>query len=188
MNAPIASPIARIVPWVAGLAAIVWAIASAIITFWSVQGARVDFAPDYAEHALFLVGVVLVAVALTGLQHRQGRRAGRLARVGQWLIIVGIVALAASAATGLVTGNDAVIGPAYPIGALVSRLGFILWGIAAYRAAVLPRWLGPVVALGWLIAPPLSPNAAAFALALSWAATAFAMRQPAASHQPSLAH
>ncbi len=85
----------------------------------------------------FTLGLILSVVALTGLHRRQAGRAGRLGQVGYWLIVVPFAVVAVQNVAELIVGGE-VVGPLYPIYAMVSRLGFILWGIAAYRASVLP--------------------------------------------------
>jgi hypothetical protein len=174
------SLVSRTAPIAAALAAVVWGAGSAVLLLLPGGGERFTTPADYAGPVVFLLGVVLTGVALAGLQCRQEGRAGRLGQVGYWLIVVPFALLVVQTAAELVVGGEA-LGPLYPIGAVASRLGFILWGIAAYRAAVLPRWLGPAVALAWVIAPPLGPIAAIFALPVAWAAAALAVSRPAGS-------
>lgn len=176
----VTSPATRTTPVVAALAAVVWAVASVIVTVLPEGGEQLNTPADYADPVFFLIGLILTAVALTGLQQRQAGRAGRLGQVGYWLIVVPFALLAVQTTAELLVGHET-LGLLYPIGALASRLGFILWGIAAYRANVLPRWLGPVVALAWVIAPPLGPLGAAFAIPVAWAAAAFALWRPEGS-------
>ena len=166
----------------AALSAVVWTAGPAVLLLLPESGEQFNRPSDYADPVVFLLGVILIGVALTGLHRRQEGRAGRLGQVGYWLIIGPFTLLVVQTAAELVVGGEA-LGPLYPIGAVASRLGFILWGIAAYRANVLPRWLGPVVALAWVIAPPLGPIAAIFALPVAWAAAALAVWRPTVSSE-----
>lgn len=178
---PITSSATRTAPVVVALTAVAWAASSVIVVFLPNWGPQLTTYASYADGVTFLLALILSVVALTGLHRRQAGRAGRLGQVGYWLIVVPFAVLAVRSAVELIVGGDVVNGPVYPIYAVVSRLGFILWGIAAYRARVLPRWLGPALALAWVIAPPFGPLAAFFANPVAWAAAALAVWRPTGS-------
>lgn len=184
MDLPISSPVTRTASRAATLAAVVWTAASAYVTFTPFQGERLRSPADYADPLLLLLGVATAVVALTGLQRHQERRAGWVGQVGYWLTVAALAAMAVQATAFMATGNEATLGPLYPLGALLSRLGLIVWAVAAYRAAVLPRWLGPALALTWLLAPPLGPAPTLFAFAAVWAAAAVALWWPASVAEP----
>lgn len=165
---------------VAALTAVAWVASSVIVVFLPNWGPRLEVHASYADAVTFLLGLVLSVLALTGLHRRQAGRAGRLGQVGYWLIVVPFALVAVWDMAELIVGGGIAV-PVYPIYAVVSRLGFILWGIAAYRAKVLPRWLGPVLALAWVIAPPFGALPASFAIPVSWAVAALAMWRPTGS-------
>ncbi len=169
------SPITRVVPWAAAIVAAAFAATGVVLTRWPNTPNHLT-GPGYAEHAFFIVGLVFMSVALTGIQSTQEGRTGLLARLGLWLTGVSFAALIVQSVAGIVIGQEYVLGPLYPIGALLSRLGLILWAIATYRADVLPRWLGPVLALAWVVAPPLGPIPTVFALPIVWTVAAIVPR------------
>lgn len=176
------SPITRVVPWAAAIVAAAFAATGVVIMRWPDTPNRLS-GPGYTEHTLFIAALIFMSIALIGMQSMQEDRTGLLARLGLWLTIVSFAALIVQSVAGIVIGQEYVLGPLYPIGAVLSRLGLILWAIAAYRAGVLPRWLGPVLALAWVIAPPLGPIPTVFALPIVWAAAAIALRPPARRSQ-----
>ncbi len=92
------------------------------------------------------------------------------------LLVDGIVTLA--------SGTTDTVGPLYPVGMLVSLIGVVLMAIQWYRAAVLPRWAGPALALGWLLGatPVLGSGGAFFILAAAFVAIAIGLRHQAPAH------
>ena len=76
----------------------------------------------------------------------------RVAFAGQGLL--GIVGLAT-----IFRGQDA-LGPLFPVGVLAWAAGTVVYSVATARAAVLPRWLAPALAIGTVVAIALNPGGA----------------------------
>lgn len=176
------SSLSRAVPWLAALTAIAWLVAS-VALFFSGSGERLDSPARYLDNGGFLAGIILTGVALTAIQRGYAVAAGRLGQVGYWLVMLGLTLHAIQDIAALIVGTEEILGPMYPIASLILRLGFLLWGIAVYRHSLLPRWLGPLLALAWLIIPPLTPYPVALVLPAAWACTALALRRPVATRQ-----
>ena len=163
------------------LTALAWTASSVIVVLLPHWGPQVSNAHgSYADGVTWLLALILSVVALTGLQRRQEGRAGRLGQVGYWLIVVPFVVAAVWDLAQLIVGSRIAV-PVFPIYVFASRLGFIFWAIAAYRARVLPRWLGPAFALAWVLAPPFGPLAAFFAIPVPWALATLGVWRPTTS-------
>ena len=54
----------------------------------------------------------------------------------------------------LVSASTDTAGPLYPIAMLVSLAGIVLFAVASYRAAVLPRWTVPAITIAWIVGGP----------------------------------
>lgn len=128
---------------------------------------------------LNLAGYVLVLLGLIGLYAVQAERAGILGLVGFALVFVGQVldagltylaafafpVIAAYAPAAISSGASGVPSPireAYLWTVVLWAAGYIVFGIASYRARVLPRWASALLAVGGVtfFLPPV------FALAL----------------------
>jgi 4-amino-4-deoxy-L-arabinose transferase-like glycosyltransferase len=94
---------------------------------------------------LFLLSAVLLLVSLPGMYARQASAAGWLGLAGYALLQVGIVLFIMLATTPLVypsvTGPIPENAPMFFL-AIALAFGLLLTGLAALRAAVLPRWAG----------------------------------------------
>ena len=101
------------------------------------------------EQLFYLLGLVLLllVVALPGLEAAQGGRDGRLGRAGFVLALVGAATLAmlfaaagvAEGLLGLDPDASQALGPVLAVGFVALVAGVLLFGIAALRAGVLPR-------------------------------------------------
>ena len=125
-------------------------------------------------------------LGMTGLYARQAERSGRLGLVGYvmfsfWLVLImGFSFVEAFILPRLATAEPRFVeswmgmftGPAgtFNLGALptlwtltapVYMVGGLLFGIATFRAGILPRWAGVLLAIGTVLAPVagLLPNA-----------------------------
>jgi hypothetical protein len=85
--------------------------------------------------------------------------------------------------------DDQTLGPLYPIAALVTFIGMIVFTIASLRARILPWWTTPALTLGWIVGGvvgddgPLGFKASALLLAAAGIAVAVVanrQRTPAA--------
>ncbi len=113
------------------------------------------------RQALFLLGVMLLLVGLVGLYARQSQAAGALGLVGFLVAFAGTVlvagflwaslfiapALASEAPEFLDTGSP----PGLFLALIACGGGWLLFGIAALRARVYPRWASILLIVGAVI-------------------------------------
>lgn len=150
-----------------GLANIVAGILTAV--FWLVHPGLDD--PQNAllgrwmyVNTSFIVLIVLLMWGLTGLYLRQTENSGLLGFVGYVLGFIGlalfvglgafdayVVPALTSGSTGLLGETGALmqgaLGKYAPITGSTFALGYVLFGIAAFRAGVFPRWAAALLAL-----------------------------------------
>jgi hypothetical protein len=125
---------------------------------WTALGAGalsglLEAIPGRVDVVLFVVAHLLAAVGLLGLHGAQGGAAGGLGRLG---LSVTLLALAVRAAVGIafLAGSPALERASVP--ATVAMLvGLVLYGIAVFRAGVLPRWYGVALAAAMPVSFPL---------------------------------
>ncbi len=107
-------------------------------------------------HALNLPPYALLAAGIVGLHLRQGRRFGRLGKVGGFYLGFIAFALTAILALGIVLVEGA-LGTAVPaldfihFLVLPAALGSLLFGIAALRADLLPRGGASLLSIAALV-------------------------------------
>jgi hypothetical protein len=156
-------------------------------------------------------------LGLAGLYARQAEKSGRLGLAGfvmlsLWLVLimgfsfveVFILPRLATADPrfvvgwmGMLTGSASelhlgVLSTLWTLTAPLYMLGGLLFGIATFRAGILPRWAGVLLAIGTLLAPvaALLPNASQpkiaipVGLALGWMGYALWSEQAAQTSQP----
>ncbi|TMR98946.1 hypothetical protein [Nonomuraea basaltis] len=116
--------------------------------------------PQAYRDALVLIPWTLYGVVLAGVHQAQRHRSGRLARTG---LIVSLVGMLTSAVgnIGVLLGSEATVAISFPVGPGLFSLGLLLFGIATFRAGVLPRWAGAALVLS-------QPLAIGIGLALVW--------------------
>lgn len=142
-------------------------------------------AGDYLIEAAFALGLGLTLAGLFALHLRQERDLGS---VGTWAFRVAAAGQGALGVVALATiarGQDA-LGPLFPIALLAWVAGTIAYAVATARAAILPRWVGPVLAVGTIVGILANPGGTIVlgALWLTFAVTAIGERhrlRPAAS-------
>jgi hypothetical protein len=114
---------------------------------------------------LFLVGKVLILISLVGLYLRQAKYAGRLGLVAFLIALAGTALMIASdwsevfiapilqeVAPDLVeTNTPTLLITGFVINYFTETLGWLLFGIATFRARVLPRPAAILLAAGTLI-------------------------------------
>lgn len=71
---------------------------------------------------------------------------------------MGISGLALSVPASLISANDRVLSPLYPLATLATFIGIVLYAVAITRASALPRGAGPALAFGWIVAGPVAPG------------------------------
>ena len=109
--------------------------------------------PGREDVVLFILALVLTAVGLLGVHAAQGGRTGALGRLGLALALLAI-AVRASGGMTFLAGSLALERVSMP-GTVLMLAGLVLYGIATFRAGVLPRWYGVVLALAMPISLPL---------------------------------
>jgi hypothetical protein len=156
-------------------------------------------------------------LGMAGLYARQAEKSGRLGLAGfvmlsLWFVLimgfsfveVFILPRLATADPrfvvawmGMLTGSASelhlgVLSTLWTLTAPLYMLGGLLFGIATFRAGILPRWAGVLLAIGTLLAPvaALLPNASQpkiaipVGLALAWLGYALWSEQPTQTSQP----
>ena len=95
----------------------------------------------FLSEALFAAALLLVMVSLLGLHTRQAGNYGVLGKTGVFLAFIGVVLALPQLVFVLLTGKEV---PAWLVApaALAVLVGFVLLGVATFRAGVLPRWCG----------------------------------------------
>ena len=113
--------------------------------------------------ALFLIGLILIALGLVGLYARQSERAGSLGLIAFLVTFTGVALALGFAWTFLFTvptlaegapallDNEDVSGPlavAFPLTFILFGGGWLLFGLATVLARVFPRWAGILLMIG----------------------------------------
>lgn len=147
------------------------------------------------ETWLFLLGHVLVLFGLFGLYVRQSEATEPLLRVGFLVAFLGtalvvgaswadtfVVPILADAAPELL---DA--GP--PLGYVLSfgifAIGWVLFGVAALRARVYPRWAALLLIVGAVLSLlPLPLSVAPFGVAVAWMGSTLLAGRDTSAEQP----
>ncbi len=105
---------------------------------------------------VFILVFLLLVVALLGLHARQAGRSGRLGRIAFVVAMIGAGALlvlfavvgVAQAIFGFNPDESAAVGVLLLVIFIAFIVGIVLFGIATFRAAVLPRWAAVLFAFG----------------------------------------
>ena len=93
----------------------------------------------YLVYSLFAGAALLTLATLRGLHSSHHGRDRRLGRVGFSISSVGLCFLAITSVLRVATGRE-VLDPVFAFGFLLAGLGYVLFGVAAFKARVLPRW------------------------------------------------
>lgn len=176
---------------VGGLAAV---LSGVLLVLGELLNLFIDFETDPVEGATsatsivqsvtFMLGVALLLVALVGLYTRLAEVTGRtLGLVGFLLALVGtgmvmgvlwdqtftVPALAQVAPTLLESGPPALVNFGFMFSFVLFGLGWLLFGVAAYRARVYPRIAVILLMVGAvLLILPLPFVGLVFAVAVAW--------------------
>lgn len=193
---------------VGGLAAI---LAGVLLIIGELLNLFIDFEIDPVEGAIsatsivqsvaFLLGVALLLVGLVGLYTRLAQATGRLlGLVGFLLALVGtgmvmgvvwdqtftVPALAQAAPTLLENGPPALVNFGFMFSFVLFGLGWLLFGVEAYRARVYPRIAVILLMVGAvLLILPLPFVGLVFAVAVAWLGLALLSGRGASVEQPS---
>ncbi len=113
-------------------------------------------------HSLDVPMFALLALGAAGVYARQKDRLGRVGKAGFYLTLAGlglsVLGGLAVIAVGLAVSDEATLGVldviAHPLAHLLYAVGSLVFGIATYRAGVLPRGGALLAAVGpiWLFA------------------------------------
>lgn len=148
-------------------------------------------AQGYTPTVFFLTAIyhLLAGLGIWGLYHAQAQYAGKLGLVAASLISLSFLVLVyfplGAMQAGLTPPEYASTRPFFQLFGFMNILGFILFGIAIYRARVFPRWTGPVLAIGKILfatllaaggGPVLNAVSIGLALVVLWMIT-LALRQ-----------
>lgn len=167
------------------LVADVWGLVEFLRSGDAVKFSEVAQTTSYAvTSVMYMVGGLLLLVALTGLYARQSEAAGTLGVVGFLAALVGtgmliglfwtITFVAPSAAIEAPAFLDAeqVAGPVdtgFMVSGLAVALGWAIFGIATFRAKVYPRIAAIVLTVGALLTfAPLPATTLLLDLAVIW--------------------
>jgi hypothetical protein len=111
--------------------------------------------PGTSAALTHLVAIVLTLVAAVSLHVVQKRRSRSVGWIGVGIVAIALVAQAVGRLSEL-SASGALEWLVFPLGVLVMVAGLVVYGVATWRAAVLPRW----VAIGFVVIPPLAIVAA----------------------------
>jgi len=104
-----------------------------------------------------IVATLLVLASVAGLHAAQEEGYGLLGRAGSLILVVGLVGNLLGL-LAVVAGSRNLGWLSFPVGVLVMFVGFVVLGIATWRARVLPRWCGAAL----ILAMPLTFGSGVF--------------------------
>jgi hypothetical protein len=173
----------------AGGAAGVLYVLSAIISLFAPQQRVFDSFSDYLIEVLFVVALAGTLVAIVGLHALQSGRYGLLGAAGSAVTFIGYALLFVAAAATTLAGREA-LDAVFPVGVLAIFVGSILLGAATIRARLLPWWCGVLLIVGFPLTVPLDVairGAGGIALGVVWALVGYALLSSASTptQQPS---
>jgi hypothetical protein len=143
------------------------------------SGSHLITAADYTFTALLFPFVLATIAVITMLHRLQHGHDGRTGKAGYIAACVALAAFIPCGIDSLATGNAQALGPVYILAILGSFAGLILFAIGSFRARVLPRWVGPLLPLAWLLGGPVATATVRGAtLILAAAYTAIALKLP----------
>lgn len=121
--------------------------------------------PQRSIDALMVAPVTATLFAFIGLNRLQREHFGRFGRISAFLSFASLIFLL-PCQTILTFDIERVAWLAFPVGAMLWLLGFLLYGIATLRAKTLSPWIGlgilvsePLAAVLGIIFSPISPLA-----------------------------
>ncbi len=155
-----------------------------------IQGVILLFEPRsggwlYVVYSLFAAAVVLTFLALRGLHAWQRGRDGRFGLTGFYISSIGLGFLAVTALVRIASGREP-LDVLFALGFLLAIVGYLLFGVASLRAAMLPRWSAPLPLLGAIGAIVLQDkHGAGILMGVVWALLGFVLvrgaREPRAA-------
>ncbi len=147
---------ARVLLVIAGL--LFAAVAVADLATNVASGPRLHTAGDYLFESLLIPYAAVTLAAVYQLRKAGVDGDSRAGRIGVHLAAMGLLGFLAPGIVTLVSGNADALGPVYFLAELLSVVGIALVGYAVLRSGRAPRWVGPVLAIGWLLGSPVMQN------------------------------
>jgi hypothetical protein len=124
------------------------------------------YAADYWLTAAALPHAAAGVVLLPAIRVLQRGRDGRLGRVGIYVNVVSLLALATVCAASLAVAHDVQAGPTYVLGGLGTLIGTALFAAGSWRVGLLPRWLLTIWPIVWIIGSFFAVSASPLLLAI----------------------
>ncbi len=157
------------------LAGAAW-IAAAAVAYSAIASGEPPY--SYLDEAAYGVALAVMLAGLAGLHARQASgRGGRLGAAGLFAALVGAALLSAGSALAALAGGALDWLPG--LGLLGLLLGFVLSGVATFRAGLLPRWCGLLLIvclpLAGVLASALGEAALGVSLGLAWLALGYVL-------------
>ncbi len=157
------------------LAGAAW-IAAAAVAYSAIASGEPPY--SYLDEAAYGVALAASLAGLAGLHARQASgRGGRLGAAGLFAALVGAALLSAGSALAALAGGALDWLPG--LGLLGLLLGFVLSGVATFRAGLLPRWCGLLLIvclpLAGVLASALGEAALGVSLGLAWLALGYVL-------------
>ena len=157
------------------LAGAAW-IAAAAVAYSAIASGEPPY--SYLDEAAYGVALAAMLAGLAGLHARQASgRGGRLGAAGLFAALVGAALLSAGSALAVLAGGALDWLPG--LGLLGLLLGFVLSGVATFRAGLLPRWCGVLLIvclpLAGALAGALGEVALGVSLGLAWTALGYVL-------------
>ncbi|MEM7701028.1 MAG: hypothetical protein AAF251_03745 [Pseudomonadota bacterium] len=129
---------------------------TAFIGYFSWIGSEVAelWANGYTPLVFVLTAIyhLLAGIGIWGLHAAQMRGADKLSAIGTVLISLSFLVLVyfpiGAMQAGLTPQDYAFANPLFQLVGTINIAGFILFGVAIYRAGVFSKWVGPVIAIG----------------------------------------
>lgn len=164
---------------VAGVAAAVLLILSAVLNQLIPAEGIVDTPSEYLDRAVVVLAYIGVIVAVLGIHalHRGNSRYGGLGTVGSVMTITGYAIIAVITVISLIQDFEYLLTVRIGAGGLV-LLGSLLLGVIIIRARVLPWWCGVLLIIAFPlgdVANAVFSSAENLLLALLWGSVGFAL-------------
>lgn len=169
----------NLIRW-AGLAAMLSGVAWWLQALLELSGVSEEGSPW--PTVLFIVGLLLLLAGMFGFHALQHGSYGRIGRAGFYAVLAAGVIILIPNLVFLLSGST--IEVLFPIALLGLLVGFALYGVATWRAGVLPRWCGVV----FVVAFPITTLLGAYGniwFGLVWLAFGYVLwsRREAATEQ-----
>jgi hypothetical protein len=164
---------------VAGVAAAVLLILSAVLNQLTPAEGIVDTPGEYLDRAVVVLAYIGVIVAVLGIHalHRGNSRYGGLGTAGSVMTIAGYAIIAVITVISMIQDFEYLLTVRIGAGGLV-LLGSLLLGVIIIRARVLPWWCGVLLIVAFPlgdVANALFSSAENLLLALLWGSVGFAL-------------